>query len=367
MRDVIETIQRWRAEGKRVALATVVRTWRSAPRPTGSKMAASEAGEMVGSVSAGCVEGAVLERAIEALRTGRSEKLRFGVSDDTAWEVGLACGGEIEIFVESLARMESLSGEGPSPFDVLCRSVLAERPVVRAVVMDGPADVLGSSIVVGLDGAAVGEIEPGWDAALRARAAEVLASGACQVHRVRVGDREAEVFFDVLLGPPVLVIVGGVHIAVELTRLAKVLDYRVVIVEPRRAFATRERFPEADALITSWPDEGLQQVGLTPATAVAILSHDPKLDDPALVVALRSPAFYVGALGSRRTQALRRQRLLQAGLSEGELSRLHGPIGLDIGGQSPGEIALSILAEIVSVRGAPDGPRTTTSDERAPG
>ncbi len=367
MREVIEAIERWLAEGKRAALATVLRTWGSAPRPAGSKMAVSEAGEMVGSVSAGCVEGAVLEHALEVLRSGRPEKLRFGVSDDTAWEVGLACGGEIEIFVEPLATVERSTGEGPSPFEVLCRSVLAERPVVRAVVTDGPGDLLGSSIVVGLDGEVVGEVEPGWAEVLRDRARVVLASGVCQVDRVRVREEEAEVFFDVLSGPPLLVIIGGVHIAVELTRLAKMLGYRVVIVDPRRAFATPERFPEADALVTSWPDEALRQVGLTPTSAVAALSHDPKLDDPALMVALRSPAFYVGALGSRRTQALRRQRLLQAGLSQEELSRLHGPLGLDIGGQSPGEIALSILAEIVSVRSARARGQTTVADEREPG
>ncbi len=352
MREVIEAIERWRAEGKQVSLATVLRTWGSAPRPAGSKMAVSEAGEMAGSVSAGCVEASVLERALEVLRSGRPEKLHFGVSDDTAWEVGLACGGEIEIFVEPLATMEPLTGEGPSPFAVLCRSVLAGRPVVRAVVTDGPSDLLGSSIVVGPDGEVVGEVQPGWAELLRDRTRDVWGSGLCRVSRLRVGEREAEIFFDVLAGPPLLVIVGAVHIAIELTRLAKVLGYRVVIVDPRRAFATPERFPEADALLTSWPDEALRRVGLTATSAVAALSHDPKLDDPALMVALRSPAFYVGALGSTRTQALRRRRLLEAGLSEQELSRLHGPLGLDIGAQSPGEIALSILAEIVSARAA---------------
>ncbi len=350
MRDVMDAIRRWRGEGKRVALATVIRTWGSAPRPAGSKMAVSEVGEMAGSVSAGCVEGAVVERALAVLRSGRHERLRLGVSDETAWEVGLACGGEIEIVVEPLAALERASVVGVSPFDVLAAAVVSEQPVARALVVQGPEAVEGSSVVVGPDGWAAGEVERAWEEALRAEATDALASGVCQMRCVRVGESEAEVFVDVMMGPPRLVIVGAVHIAVGLTQLAKVLGYRVVIVDPRRAFATRERFPQADALLTLWPEEGLRQAGLTPTTAVVALSHDPKLDDPALVAALRSPAFYVGALGSKRTQALRRRRLLRAGLSEDEVSRLHGPIGLDIGAQSPGEIALSILAQMIAVR-----------------
>ncbi|MEW6567232.1 MAG: XdhC/CoxI family protein [Chloroflexota bacterium] len=349
---MLNEIQQWQSQGKRIALATVVRTWGSAPRPVGSKMAVSEAAEMVGSVSGGCVEGVVVEHAQRVLRSGRPELLHFGVSDEAAWEVGLACGGQIEILVESLEPLRRARGEGASLLESLLDSVQAQRPVVRAVVTRGPEALVGASIVVGGDGRSAGMVDPRWGDHLRSHALDVLGSGVCDVRRLRLGETEVEVFFDVLLGPPTLAIVGGVHIAIELTRLAKVLGYRVIIIDPRRAFATSERFPLADQLVPLWPDEGLQQVGMTEATAVVVLSHDPKLDDPALQVALRSPAFYVGALGSKKTQALRREGLLQAGFSEGELARLRGPIGLNISARSPEEIALSILAEIVAARGA---------------
>lgn len=350
MRDVIEAIQRWREQGRRVALATVVRTWGSAPRPVGSKMAVSEAGQMAGSVSAGCVEAAVVERALEVLRSGRPERLQYGVSDETAWDVGLACGGEIEIVVEPLSGLEGGLSPRPSPLEAVLRAVLAERPVVRAVVIRGPGGLVGPSIAIDANGQVVGEVEPEWREVLCAEAARALESGVCQVRRVTVGHDEVEILLDVMLGPPQLVIVGAVHLAMELTQLAKAVGYRVVVVDPRRVFATSERFPQADMVLTLWPDEGLRRVGLTPTTAVAVLSHDPKLDDPALTLALRSPAFYVGALGSKRTQELRRQRLREAGLSEVDLSRLRGPIGLEIGAQTPGEIAVSILAEIIAAR-----------------
>jgi xanthine dehydrogenase accessory factor len=273
------------------------------------------------------------------------------VSDETAWEVGLACGGQIDLFVEPLATMLAPRGAGRgSAYQVLRQAAEGDQPAVRAVVIDGPAEALGAFLVASAANEIVGTLGAPLAELLRPELLSMLAGGLSDVRTVREGEREYTIFFDVLRPAPRLVIVGGVHIAVDLTRLAKRMGYEVVIVDPRKAFATRERFPEADRLIHEWPDVGLRNAGLTAGTAVAVLSHDPKLDDPALLVAARSPAYYVGALGSQRTQSLRRQRLAAAGLREDEIARIHGPIGLDLGGREPAEVALSILAEIVAVR-----------------
>ena len=358
MREILTEVDRWLGEGKAVALASVISTWGSAPRAPGSKMAVSGSGEMVGSVSAGCVEATVVEEALDVLRSGRPKRLHYGVSDETAWEVGLACGGQIDLFVEPLAPMLAPLGAGRvSPYHLLREAAEAEKPAVRAVVIDGPAEAAGAFLVATAQTEAVGTLPAPLGDLVRPDVVAMLASGQPDMRTYREGGREYAVFFDVQQPPTRLVIVGGVHIAVELTRLAKRMGYEVAIVDPRKAFATRERFPEADRLVHEWPDAGLQTLGLTSGTAVAVLSHDPKLDDPALLVALPSPAFYVGALGSRRTQDLRRRRLVEAGLSESEIDRLHGPIGLDLGGREPAEVALSILAEIVAVRAGRSGGR----------
>jgi xanthine dehydrogenase accessory factor len=351
MREVLQDIERWLADGKAVALATVVSTWGSAPRAPGSKMAVSAASEMAGSVSAGCVEANVVEAALDVLRRGDPRKLEYGVSDETAWEVGLACGGRIEVFVEPLSGLlASPAGGGASALERIRRAVESQQVVVRAIVVEGPEDALGRSFVATADGDTPGSMPGDLASRIREDARTLLGAGNSECRSYPIEGREHVVFFDVMLPTPRLVIVGGVHIAVELTRLAKRMGYEVTIVDPRKAFATAERFPEADRLLHEWPDAALRAIGLTSGTAVAVLSHDPKIDDPALLVALRSPAFYVGGLGSLRTQELRRQRLAEAGLSAGEMARLHGPIGLDLGARSPVEIALSILAEIVAVR-----------------
>jgi xanthine dehydrogenase accessory factor len=355
MKELIGDIERWLGEGKPVALASVISTWGSAPRAPGSKMAVSGSAEMAGSVSAGCVEATVAAEALEVLQSGKPKRLHYGVSDDTAWGVGLACGGEIDIFVEPLASLlaPGVTGRG-SAYERLKAAIEGEKALVRAVVIDGPEAARGTFLV-----AMEGEKDEGTipsPLADRVRTdALAAAGGPSGLQTYRLGESEYTVFFDVVLPPPRLVIVGGVHIAVELARLAKGIGYEVAVVDPRKAFATKDRFPEADRLVHEWPDAGLRSVGLTAGTAVAVLSHDPKLDDPALLVALRSPAFYVGALGSQRTQELRRQRLLEAGVGDAELRRLHGPIGLDLGGRQPAEVALSILAEIVAVRAGRSG------------
>jgi xanthine dehydrogenase accessory factor len=337
MREILSDVDRWRAAGEAVALATVVSTWGSAPRREGAKLAVSAAGAMAGSVSGGCVEGALVEEARGVLRDGRPRLVRYGVADETAWSVGLACGGRIEVFVAPLqadvyeAERDALAGE---------------LALAAATVIAGPDGLLGRALLVSASGEVRGSIDAGLDAAARDAAALALADGASR--RIALGP--AEVFVEALLPAPTIVIVGGVHVAVTLAALARSLGFRVVVVDPRAAFATPERFPHAHRLLHMWPDEALAELGLSGSTAVAVLSHDPKLDDPALRVALGSPAFYVGALGSARTQAKRRARLAESGVSPALLDRIHGPIGLDLGGRAPEEIALAILAEIVAAR-----------------
>jgi xanthine dehydrogenase accessory factor len=343
MRDVLPDIDRWRAQGQAIALATVIQTWGSAPREVGAKMAMTAGGEIAGSVSGGCVEGATFEAGSEVLQTGRPQLLHFGVADDTAWEVGLACGGTIEVFVEPLQE---------TWFAPLRETILAERPAASATVVRGPGDLLGRKLVLAAeDGQPQGALGGGADEPALAAARAALQAGKSQRTPLALpGGQEAELFVEVNLPSPTLVIVGGVHIAIALASLAKTLGYRTIVVDPRKSFGTETRFPHVDRLIQRWPDEALAEVGINRSTAVAMLTHDPKLDDPGLKAALPSPAFYVGALGSQKTQARRRERLLADGLTEAQLARLHGPIGLDLGARTPEEVALSVMAEVVAAR-----------------
>jgi xanthine dehydrogenase accessory factor len=341
MRDVLADIDRWREAGESIAIATVVQTWGSAPRAAGARMAVTGGGEIAGSVSGGCVENAVIEAARETIESGRPQLLHFGVADETAWQVGLACGGTIEVFVE---RLE------PSLYEILRAEILEQRPAAVATVVRGPEALLGRRLTVLSDGTVRGAIGEGLDQ-FAADAARAALSAAGSSRRLAAGSGDAIDLFVEVLRPPIrLVIVGAVHIAVALVALARTLGLRTVVVDPREAFANRQRFPDADRLVTLWPDQALAQLPVDADSAVVVLTHDPKLDDPALVTALSGPAFYVGALGSKRTQEKRRARLQAAGVPEDQLARLRAPIGLDLGGRSPEEIALSVIAEIVAVR-----------------
>ena len=314
MPDLREELAQRLARGERVALATVVATRRSAPRPVGSKLVVSETGELSGSVSGGCVEGDVAVQAAEVIEDGGPRLLTYGISDDQAWSVGLPCGGEIDVFVE---RFE---GELPDPaVPAVALTVLGgERAGERRVVE--PSEVApGPSRVLELD-----------------------------------GDR---VFAEVLGPPPRVVVVGAIDTAEELCRAAKALGWRTAVVDPRPALATRERLPSPDELVVAWPDEGLRQLHLAADDAVVVLTHEERLDVPALTAALPADAFYVGAIGSRRTQEKRRERLLEAGLEEDQIDRLAGPAGIDLGAHTPAETAVSILAEILAVRTGKDGGR----------
>jgi xanthine dehydrogenase accessory factor len=333
----------WLAGGRRVALATVARTWGSSPRPAGSKLAVSDAAEFVGSVSGGCIEGAVIQEALEVMATGGSRLLSFGVSDETAWEVGLACGGKIEVLVEAVVPEVDEAGEvggrgvARAELEALLAARRGHRQVVLATPLAGGVHRLIAIAPAAPDG------EP-----LAAAAAEVARRDQAEVIEAAGG----AVLLEPHLAPLRLIIVGAVHVAQPLAEMAALAGFAVTIVDPRRAFATAARFP-GQTLVVGWPDAAIAELAPDARTAVVTLTHDPKLDDPALVAALASPAFYVGCLGSGKTHAARRTRLGERGIAAAALDRLHGPVGVRIGARTPAEIAVSILAEIVAaLRGA---------------
>lgn len=346
MRDVFPVVENWMKEGESFAIAVVVNTWGSSPRAIGSWMVVNKSGELHGSVSGGCVEGAVIDEALKAIENQQPKKLHFGVKDETAWDVGLACGGEIDVFVRPL--LSDLSSD-QTALKSIKSSLDSKLPFIFTMVLDGPDEFIGQLLVVTEDEDPTDTPVDHLLHALREKARELLPSHTSDIETFQFLDNKIDLFYKVYLPPLKLIIVGGAHISIALAAYAKVLGYEVYVVDPRGVFGTSARFPEVDGLVNAWPDQGLEQIGLDAHTAIAILSHDPKLDDPALRLALRSKAFYLGALGSRKTQIKRRERLAAEGLEERQLARLHGPIGLDLGGSSPEEIALSIMAEIVSV------------------
>ena len=322
MREVLEQLEGWLANGERAALATVVETRRSAPRPLGSRLAVSESGLLFGSVSGGCVESDVAIHAREVIAGGKPRLLPYGIADDEARSVGLPCGGEIDVFVAPVSD--------PGLIGRLRRAVEAgERGWLTTVV----AGERAGEMLLELDGGGVAD-----------RPALVQENGQT-------------LFVEPLAPPPLLLVIGAVDLAESLCALAGQLGWRSAVADPRRALLTPARLPSAGSLLDGWPEDALARAGTDAQTAVVVLAHDEKIDIPALSWALRSDAFYVGALGSRRTQGLRRERLLAEGVSEEDVKNLHGPVGLDLGGETVEETALSILAEIVAVRRGRSGGR----------
>jgi xanthine dehydrogenase accessory factor len=327
VKEIAAELERWRAAGERVALATVVATRRSAPRPVGSKLGVSSGGELAGSVSGGCVENDVYGAAQEVLGGGAARLVSYGISDDLAFEVGLPCGGEIDVFIETadpdlIDRLEQIVDEG--------------RSAVLFTVLEG--DGVGGRRLVE---------EPEADELTRE-----LLRGA----RSRVLELEGrKVFAEVFAPPPRLLVIGAVDTAEALCHAARLVGWRTIVADARSRFATEARVPSADEVLVAWPDEALAQVKPDYATAIVVLTHDDKFDVPALKGALETEAFYIGALGSRRNQERRRERLLEEGVAEEALVRIAGPCGLDIGADSPAETALSILAEILAARAGRDG------------
>lgn len=350
MRDVLPDLLRWWESGEPVGIGTVVGTWRSAPRPPGAVMLVGPDGTAVGSVSGGCVEGAVYEMA-SAVRDGAPPRLqRYGISDDDAFTVGLTCGGIIDIFAESL------SGESFPEFGELAASVLADEPVALATVVVGRADQLGRHLVI-WEGRTVGSLgSRRLDGAARDDARGLLAHGRTGTLTYGPdGERRGEglqLFVSAFAPAPRMLVFGAIDFAAAVARMGTFLGYRVTVCDARAVFATAKRFPQADEVIVDWPHRYLQgQVdagALDGRTVICVLTHDPKFDVPVLQLALRQPVAYVGAMGSRSTHDDRMARLAESGLSEEELSRLSSPIGLDLGARTPEETAVSIAAEIIA-------------------
>lgn len=308
-----EQALRWVQAGEGAALATVIETWGSAPRRVGAQLVVSGSGAMEGSVSGGCVEGAVVIEALEALETGESRLLEYGVSDGDAFAVGLACGGTIRVLVEPI-------GAGGMPEDMLADLVAARA--ARTPVA--------------------------YEAALNSDARKLVTDSHADRFRTdRSGLSEDGQTFIAIHNPPLrMAIVGGVHIAQHLEGMARAVGFDTFIIDPREAFGSAARFPGAQ-VINDWPDDALRDLGVDARTALVLLTHDPKLDDPAIHLALEAGPFYIGALGSGRTHAARRARLEEAGFKPDQIDQIHGPVGLDIGASGPAEIAVSIMAEVI--------------------
>jgi xanthine dehydrogenase accessory factor len=341
MQDVLSELKMWRERGDRIALATVIDVQRSAPRPPGAKMAVNDRGEIAGSVSGGCVEGAVAEIADGVLRGDPPQLLHFGIADSDAWDVGLPCGGEIDVWVQAYE-----TGPAAPRFEEIAR---AGGRAAEVTVLDGASP--GAKLLVEADGARSGSLgSPELDDEGARIAVELLWA--------ETSERRDGLFVDVVGPSPRLIVFGAVDIAASLCSVARVCGWRTFVVDPRTRFATPSRFPDAEEVIAAWPDEAVAHLGgIDPATSIVVLTHDPKLDDAALLLALRSSARFIGAMGSRRAQAKRRERLLAAGMGEDELERLSAPVGLDLGAIAREETALSIMSEIVAARHGREGGR----------
>lgn len=315
--DIPEIALNWHRAGRGAVLATVVETWGSAPRQPGSQLAIAGDGTFMGSVSGGCVEGAVVTEAVEALADGHARLLTFGVSDDQAFAVGLACGGTIRVLVEPVGQALS---------EAMLADIVAARAARRSVAyLVNPRT---------------------WERRLFGGGSDPMAAVVDTRMRADKSGMEDGDWFVAIHNPPLrMIVVGAVHIAQALLPMARACGYDPTVIDPRGAFAAEARFP-GEVISDEWPDEAMAALRPDARTAVVTLTHDPKLDDPALLAALGSPAFYIGCLGSTRTHAKRLDRLRVAGVTDAQIARLHAPVGLDIGAKSPAEIAVSIVAQI---------------------
>jgi len=357
VRDVLPDLLRWWESGATTGMGTVVGTWRSAPRPAGAAMLVGPDGTAVGSVSGGCVEGAVYELATEVRDGAPPRQQRYGVSDDDAFTVGLTCGGIIDIFTEAVSRRHF------PEFGELAASILAGEPVALATIVVGRPDQIGRHLVI-WPGRSVGSLgSTRIDDAVRDDARGSLAHGRTGTLTYGPdGERRGEglqVFVASFAPAPRMLVFGAIDFAAAVARMGTFLGYRVTVCDARPVFATAKRFPDADEVIVDWPHRYLQAQleagGLDPRTVICVLTHDPKFDVPVLQLALRQHVAYVGAMGSRSTHEDRLARLREAGLTETELAGLSSPIGLDLGARTPEETAVSIAAEIIARQWAGGG------------
>ncbi|MBV9822947.1 MAG: XdhC family protein [Actinobacteria bacterium] len=365
MRDVLDELRRWWEQGAEAGLGTVVATWSSAPRQPGAAMLVGPDGSAAGSVSGGCVEGAVYELATEVRDGGRPVLQRYGVSDDDAFAVGLTCGGIVDIFCERISRADF------PEFGQVAADIEAGRPVAVATVIEAPPDLLGRRLVIrpaaspddvgsdsqpdgSVSGSLLGEETRRLVEAVRDDARGLLAQGRTTIlHYGHDGERRVDdiaVFVASYAPRPRMIVFGAIDFASAVARAGSFLGYRVTVCDARPIFATRQRFPDADEVIVEWPHRYLAGTETDERTVICLLTHDPKFDVPLLELALRMPLAYIGAMGSRRTNDDRLRRLRELGLTDAELRRLHAPIGLDIGARTPEETAVSVAAEIIASR-----------------
>ncbi len=344
MKDVLPEVFNWSERGDRVALATVVDTQRSAPRPAGSKMAVNDRGELIGGVSGGCVEGAVVELAEEIIAGGPPRLVHYGIADSEAWDVGLPCGGEIDVWIQAYdsKRFTEIAATGGRAAEVTLLE--GSRP--------------GAKLLVEADGARSGSLgAPELD--------DEAAEAASELIWAERSERRGPFFIDVVSPAPRLIMFGAVDIASALATLAGDAGWRPYLVDPRARFATQDRFPDAEEVVVAWPEEAFAKLGgIDPATSIVVLTHDPKLDDAALMIALRSEARFIGAMGSRRAQESRRERLVEAGITDEELGGCPPRSGSTSAPSTAEETALSILAEVVAARHGRDGGRLAHSKGR---
>jgi xanthine dehydrogenase accessory factor len=306
--DILTPMSVWLKEKRKVALATVISTWGSAPRPVGGQMAIDSNGEIIGSVSGGCIEGAVINEGINSINDGKLRIKDYGISNDMAWEVGLACGGELKILIQPLnledkivySIVENIKNREPTKLIINC--LTGSRHIDNSII-----------------------------------------------NQISSYDKIKEEFIHVIDPKPRLFIVGAVHIAQALISLAKTADFEIILIDPRDHFATKDRFPNCK-IINEWPDTALSNFILDKSTHLVTLTHDPKIDDPALIYTLKKDIGYIGSLGSKKTHNKRCERLIDIGFCQSDLSKIHGPIGLNIKAKTPAEIAISIMAEIINFR-----------------
>jgi xanthine dehydrogenase accessory factor len=361
VRDILDPITKWWDANETFGLATVVQTFSSAPREPGAAMAVSAAGEVVGSVSGGCVEGAVYELATEVTASGRPVLRRYGISDNDAFAVGLTCGGIIDIFVEPASQ------ERFKALNEIAEAVRTGTPVAVATIIEGPGEI-GSRRIIWVGDRSDGTLGAGdrLDQAVDDDARGMLAQGLTGVRRYGPdGERrrdELAVFVQSFAPAPRMLVFGAIDFAAAVAKAGKFLGYRVTVCDARPVFATASRFPDADEVITDWPHRYLSGITTDERTVICVLTHDPKFDVPLLEVALRLPAAYIGAMGSRRTHEDRLARLREAGMTQAELARLRSPIGLDLGARTPEETAIAIAAELIQLRwGGTGHPLTATT------
>ena len=340
MRETFAALDRWQQDGETIAVATLVRACGSVPRLPGARLGLTRSGKMVGSVSGGCLENDVFEHALRVLDTGQPVIVRYGAADQLGLAVGLSCGGSIEVLIEPFAAAEA--------WQALCRAVQEERPAALAIGLT-PHALVGRKLLVFDDGTFAGSIDADLDDRITLALQRLMLEGGTRMLSVPWHADPVTVFLEAFPAPQRLCIVGGTHTAIPLCRLAKVLGFRVTVIDARSAYATPQRFPDADELLQARPDEALVEI-CSNSTSVVILTHDRKFDIPALASALRSGARYIGILGSKKTHERRKGELREQGFTEADLARIRAQIGLDLGGRSPEEVALAILAEILAVR-----------------